>query len=59
MSERARIIAWWLYVALVVIIFESVFQLAGFLYGLGAALISIALLGLILRIVVARFSRRA
>ena len=58
MSERARIVAWWIYVALVVIIFEIVFQIAGFLYGLGAALISIALLGLILRLIVSRLSRR-
>ncbi len=58
MSERARIIAWWIYVALVVLIFEIVFQIAGFLYGLGAALISIALLGLILRLIVSRLSRR-
>jgi len=59
MSERARIIAWWVYVALVVIIFEIVFQIAGFVYGLLAAFISIAVLGLMLRLIVARLSRRA
>lgn len=58
MTERARIIAWWVYVACVVIIFEIVFQLTNFAYAVLAALISIAILGLILRVVVNRLGRK-
>ena len=54
MSERKRIIAWWVYVACVVIIFEVVFQVAGFAYAVGAALASIVGLGLLLRYIVHR-----
>jgi hypothetical protein len=57
-TERARIIAWWVYVACVVIIFEIVFQLAGFAYAVGAALLSIALLGVVLKLVVNWLARR-
>ena len=58
MSERARILAWWGYVLCVVVIFEVVFQLAGFGYALVTALLSIAVLGGLLKIVVARLTRR-
>lgn len=58
MSERKRIIAWWAYVACVVIIFEIVFQIAGFAYAVVAALISIAVLGLLLKLVVNLLARR-
>lgn len=57
MSERARIIAWWVYVACVVVIFEIVLVTTNFAYAVGAALVSIAVLGLILKLVVARLSR--
>ena len=57
MSERKRIIAWWIYVACVVLIFEIVLRASNFAYAVGAALISIALLGLILKLVVARLAR--
>jgi hypothetical protein len=59
MSERARIIAWWGYVVCVVATFEVVFQFAGFAFAVGAALISIALLGIALKLLVGRFARRA
>lgn len=57
MTERKRIIAWWAYVACVVIIFEIVFQVAGFAYAVGAALLSILVLGIILRLIIGRLSR--
>jgi hypothetical protein len=53
-TERARIIAWWIYVACVVIIFEIVLQTTNFAYAVGAALVSIAVLGVTLKLVVAR-----
>jgi heme O synthase-like polyprenyltransferase len=59
MTERARIIAWWGYVVCVVAIFEIVFQLAGFAYAVGAALVSIAVLGIALKLIVGRLARRA
>lgn len=58
MSERKRIIAWWVYVACVVIIFEIFFQVAGFASAVVAALVSIAVLGLLLKLVVNFLSRR-
>jgi hypothetical protein len=57
-TERSRIIAWWIYVACVVIIFEVVFQLAGFAYAVGAALVSIAVLGVMLKLLIAWLVRR-
>lgn len=57
MSERARIVAWWVYVACVVLIFEIVLQLTNFAYAVGAALLSIAVLGVILKVVVGRLGR--
>lgn len=57
MSERKRIVAWWIYVACVVLIFEIVLQASNFAYAVGAALISIAVLGFILKLVVARLAR--
>jgi hypothetical protein len=57
-TERARIIAWWIYVACVVIIFEIVLQTTNFAYAVGAALVSIAVLGVTLKLVVARLARR-
>lgn len=57
MSERARIISWWLYVALVLAIFELTFWLTNFAYAVGAALLAIALLGLLLKLIVRHFSR--
>jgi hypothetical protein len=58
MSERARIIAWWIYVACVVIIFEIVFVTTNFAYAVGAALVSIAVLGLALKLIVNRLASR-
>jgi Zn-dependent membrane protease YugP len=57
LTERTRIIAWWVYVACVVIIYGIVFRVAGFIYALGAALLSIAVLGVILKLFVGRFGR--
>jgi heme O synthase-like polyprenyltransferase len=59
MTERARIIAWWGYVVCVVAIFEVVFQVAGFAYAVGAALLSIPLLGIALKLLVGQLARRA
>lgn len=59
MTERARILAWWGYVVCVVAIFEVVFQIAGFAYAVGAALISIPVLGIILKLIVGQLARRA
>ena len=58
MTERARIIAWWGYVACVVIIFEIVLTTTNFAYAVGAALVSIALLGVALKLLVGRLVRR-
>jgi len=58
MSERTRIIAWWVYVLVVVVIFEVTFQFAGFAWAVLAALVSIAGLGVILKITVAALARR-
>lgn len=58
MSERARVISWWIYVALVLAIFEFTFQLTNFAYAVGAALLSIALLGLLLKLIVYCLSRK-
>ena len=57
MSERKRIIAWWIYVACVVLIFEVVLRATNFAYAVGAAILSIAVLGLILKLVVTRLAR--
>jgi hypothetical protein len=57
-TERARIIAWWIYVACVVIIFEVIFQVAGFAYAVGAALVSIAVLGVALKLLIGWLVRR-
>ena len=59
MSERARIIAWWGYVLCVVVIFEVVFQVKGFAPAVGAALLSIVVLGAALKLIVGRLARRA
>ena len=58
MSERARIIAWWIYVLAVVVIFEVTFQAAGFAWAVLAALVSIAGLGIVLKLTVATLARR-
>lgn len=58
MSERTRIIAWWGYVLCVVAIFEIVFQLKGFAPAVGAALLSIVVLGSALKLIVGRLARR-
>ena len=58
MSERTRIIAWWVYVLAVVVIFEVTFQLAGFAWAVLAALLSIAGLGVILKVGIAALARR-
>ena len=50
MSERARIVSWWLYVGAVLVIFEVTFQRANFAYAVGAALLSIVLLGSLLKL---------
>lgn len=52
MSERSRIIAWWVYVALVVVIFEATFLRTNFAYAVGAALASIVVLGMLLKLIV-------
>lgn len=57
MSERARIICWWLYVALVLAIFELTFWLTNFAYAVGAALLAIVVLGLLLKLIVRALSR--
>lgn len=59
MSERARIIAWWGYVICVIIIFEVVFQVYGFPQAVGAALISIPILGALLKLIVGQLARRS
>jgi uncharacterized protein (DUF58 family) len=58
MSERARIVAWWIYVALVVAIFEITFLLTNFAYAVGAALVAIAGLGILLKLIVRALARR-
>ncbi len=58
MSERIRIIAWWGYVLCVIAIFEVVFQIKGFALAVGAALLSIVILGSLLKLVVGRLARR-
>ncbi len=52
MSERARIISWWVYVAAVLVIFEVTFLRSNFAYAVGAALLSIVLLGTLLKLFV-------
>ncbi len=54
MSERARIISWWIYVALVIAIFEVTFQLTNFAFAVGAALVSMVVLGVALKLLVGR-----
>ncbi len=58
MSERSRIVAWWIYVALVVAIFEITFLLTNFAYAVGAALLAIAVLGVLLKLIVRALARR-
>jgi hypothetical protein len=58
MSERARIISWWIYVALVIAIFEVVFQLSNFAFAVGAALVSMVVLGIALKLLVGRLVNR-
>ncbi len=58
MSERARIISWWIYVALVIAIFEVTFQLTNFALAVGAALISMVVLGIALKLLVGRLTSR-
>jgi hypothetical protein len=50
MSERARIVSWWVYVAAVLVIFEVTFLRSNFAYAVGAALLSIVLLGSLLKL---------
>lgn len=57
MSERGRIVAWWVYVALVIAIFEVTFQLSNFAYAVGAALVALAVLGVALQALVAARTR--
>ena len=52
MSERARIVSWWVYVAAVIVIFEVTFLRSNFAYAVGAALLSIVLLGSLLKLFV-------
>ena len=52
MSERARIVSWWIYVAAVLVIFEVTFLRSNFAYAVGAALLSIVLLGSLLKLFV-------
>ena len=52
MSERARIVSWWVYVAAVLVIFEVTFQRSNFAYAVGAALLSIVLLGALLKLAI-------
>ena len=58
MSERARIISWWVYVAVVVAIFEVTMTLSNFAYAVGAAILSIVVLGSLLKAIVWRLTRR-
>ncbi|HET8628410.1 MAG TPA: hypothetical protein VFL91_13365 [Thermomicrobiales bacterium] len=57
MSERARILSWWVYVAAVVAIFEITFLSTNFAYAVGAALASIVVLGLVLKAVIRGLTR--
>jgi hypothetical protein len=50
MSERARVVSWWVYVAAVLVIFEVTFLRSNFAYAVGAALLSIVLLGSLLKL---------
>ncbi len=52
MSERARIVSWWVYVAAVLVIFEVTFQRSNFAYAVGAALVSIVVLGALLKLAI-------
>lgn len=56
MSERARIIAWWIYVTIIVVIFEIAFQVAGFGWAVVIALLSIVILGTLLKLIVRRLT---
>ncbi len=58
MSERARIISWWIYVALVIAIFEVTFQLTNFAFAVGAALVSMVVLGVALKLLVSHLVSR-
>lgn len=57
MSERARVLSWWGYVLVVVTIFEVTFQFANFAYAVAAALLAIAVLGSLLKLIVWRLTR--
>lgn len=59
MSERARIIAWWGYVLCIVVIFEVVFQRKGFVPAVGVTLLSIVVLGALLKLLVGQLARRS
>lgn len=59
MTERTRIIAWWGYVLCVIVIFEVVFQLKGFAPAVGAALLSIVVLGATLKLIIGRLARKS
>ncbi|HEX5501040.1 MAG TPA: hypothetical protein VFW96_00375 [Thermomicrobiales bacterium] len=57
MSERARILSWWVYVLAVVAIFEVTFLSTNFAYAVGAALASIVVLGLLLKALIRGLTR--
>lgn len=61
MSERARIICWWIYAAIVVGVYIGMMQRPGrdaFVYAVGATLLTIVVLGVLLKALVRFFSRR-
>lgn len=58
MSERARIASWWLYVLVVVAIFELAMARTNFVYAVIATFIAIVVLGSLLKLIVWAFTRR-
>lgn len=58
MSERARIASWWLYVLVVVAIFELAMARTNFVYAVIATFIAIVALGGLLKLIVWAFTRR-
>lgn len=58
MSERARIASWWVYVLLVIGIFEVMMTRSNFAYAVAVTLAAIVVLGGALKLAVWALSRR-
>lgn len=61
MSERARILCWWVYVAIVIAVYVVMMQRPGrdaFVYAVGATLLAMVVLGVLLKLLVRFFSRK-